>query len=71
MRETEIGLCWGTLQNARLLELIDVAGVYGFPTSVTPHMVLRTLERDLDAPALRAAARRRRRTNPGDRRHRR
>jgi sugar phosphate isomerase/epimerase len=54
MRETEIGLCWGTLQNARLPQLIDVAGAHGFPTlSVTPHMVLRTLERDLDAAALR------------------
>ena len=31
----------GHLQNARLLELIDVAGAHGFPTlSVTPHMVL-------------------------------
>ena len=54
MRHVEVGLCWGTLQNARLLELIEAAGAQGFPTlSVRPQMVLGTLERGLDAAALR------------------
>ncbi len=54
MRHVEVGLCWGTLQNARLLELIEAAGAHGFPTlSVRPQMVLGTLERGLDAAALR------------------
>ena len=54
MRHVEVGLCWGTLQKARLLELIEAAGAHGFPTlSVRPQMVLGTLERGLDAAALR------------------
>lgn len=54
MAHTEIGLCWGTLQNASLPELIDAAGAYGFPTlSVRPQMVLGALEHKLDAAALR------------------
>lgn len=36
----EIGLCWGTLQNANLIELIEAAGRHGFPTlSIRPDMV--------------------------------
>jgi sugar phosphate isomerase/epimerase len=35
-----IGLCWGTVRQASLGELIDVAGTYRFPTiSVPPHIV--------------------------------
>ena len=50
----EIGLCWGTLQNAGLLELIEVAGRYGFPTlSVRPDSVLDCLESGTSEAALR------------------
>lgn len=36
----EIGLCWGTLQQATLVELIDAAGRHGFPTlSIRPDSV--------------------------------
>ena len=35
-----IGLCWGTVRQSSLLELIDVAVAYGFPTiTVPPHIV--------------------------------
>jgi sugar phosphate isomerase/epimerase len=35
-----IGLCWGTVRQASLGELIDVAGMHRFPTiSVPPHIV--------------------------------
>ena len=35
-----VGLCWGTIRQASLLELIDVAGMHRFPTlSVPPHIV--------------------------------
>ncbi len=38
--DLEIGLCWGTLQQANLLELIEAAARHGFPTlSVRPDMV--------------------------------
>lgn len=34
-----IGLCWGSVRQASLLELIDVAAIYGFPTiTVPPHI---------------------------------
>jgi sugar phosphate isomerase/epimerase len=34
-----IGLCWGTVHQASLLELIDVAALHGFPTiTVPPHV---------------------------------
>lgn len=54
MRYIEVGLCWGTLENASLLELIEAAGAHGFSTlSVTPRMVISTLQHELDAAALR------------------
>jgi sugar phosphate isomerase/epimerase len=54
MRHIEVGLCWGTLENASLLELIEAAGAHGFSTlSVTPRMVISTLQHELDAAALR------------------
>ncbi len=35
-----VGPCWGTVRQASLLELIDVAARYGFPTiTATPHIV--------------------------------
>jgi sugar phosphate isomerase/epimerase len=35
-----IGLCWGTVRQASLIELIDVAGLRRFPTiSVPPHII--------------------------------
>jgi sugar phosphate isomerase/epimerase len=35
-----IGLCWGTVRQSSLLELIDVAVAHGFPTiTVPPHIV--------------------------------
>lgn len=34
-----IGLCWGTVRQSSLLELIDVAALHGFPTiTVPPHI---------------------------------
>jgi sugar phosphate isomerase/epimerase len=54
MRHIEVGLCWGTLENASLLELIEAAGAHGFSTlSVKPRMVISTLQHELDAAALR------------------
>jgi sugar phosphate isomerase/epimerase len=45
MDELEIGLCWGTLQRASLLELIEAAGRHGFPTlSVQPEAVISGVE---------------------------
>ena len=50
----EIGLCWGTLQNANLPELIEAAGRHGFPTlSVRPDSVLGLIESGLSEAALR------------------
>ncbi len=41
----EIGICWGTLQNADLLGLIEAAGRYGFPTlSARPVSVFAAVE---------------------------
>jgi sugar phosphate isomerase/epimerase len=35
-----IGLCWGTIRQASLLELIELAAAFGFPTlSVPPHII--------------------------------
>ena len=31
-----IGLCWGTVRQAALLEFIDVAAMHGFPTITVP-----------------------------------
>jgi sugar phosphate isomerase/epimerase len=50
----EIGLCWGTLQNASLLELIEAAGRHGFPTlSVRTDTVLTTIGEGTSEAALR------------------
>jgi len=54
MRPLEIGLCWGSLQRASLLELIEAAGRHGFPTlSVRPDAVTKALREGLSAGALR------------------
>jgi sugar phosphate isomerase/epimerase len=35
-----IGICWGTVRQSSLLELIDVAAAHGFPTiTVPPHII--------------------------------
>ena len=34
-----IGLCWGTVRQASLLEFIDVAAMHGFPTITVPPAV--------------------------------
>jgi sugar phosphate isomerase/epimerase len=45
MEDLEIGLCWGTLQKADLLELIEAAARHGFPTlSTRPVEVLAARE---------------------------
>ncbi len=50
----EIGLCWGTLQNASLTELIEAAGRHGFPTlSIRPDAVRTCLEAGTSAAGLR------------------
>jgi sugar phosphate isomerase/epimerase len=50
----EIGLCWGTLRQAGLLELIEAAGRHGFPTlSVRPDMILSVLADGMSETALR------------------
>lgn len=39
MGELEIGLCWGTVHRAGLVEMIELAARHGFPTlSVPPHI---------------------------------
>lgn len=49
----EIGLCWGTLINAGLPELIEAAARHGFPTlSVRPDSVLKLLQ-DMSEATLR------------------
>jgi sugar phosphate isomerase/epimerase len=54
MDELEIGLCWGTLQRARLAQLIETAGRHGFPTlSIRPDQVAAGLEAGLGAAELR------------------
>lgn len=54
MTQLDIGLCWGTIQQASLTDLIEVAGRHGFPTlSVRPDMVLSTIADGLSESALR------------------
>lgn len=54
IQDLEIGLCWGTLQRARLVELIETAGRHGFPTlSIRPDQVAACLEAGLSAADLR------------------
>jgi|SRR5579863_7826968 len=50
----EIGLCWGTLVQATLPELIEAAGRHGFPTlSVRPDIFLDTVAGGVTAKMLR------------------
>ncbi len=35
-----IGLCWGSVRRASLLELIEVAALHGFPTITVPPTVV-------------------------------
>ena len=50
----DIGLCWGTVRQASLLELIDVAGLHRFPTvSVPPQIVDRCLASGATVASLR------------------
>lgn len=52
--DLEIGLCWGTLQRASLIEMIEAAGRHGFPTlSVRPDMVQSAIEGGLSEAAIR------------------
>lgn len=45
MEELEIGLCWGTLLQASLVELIEIAARYDFPTlSISPYIYYASLE---------------------------
>jgi sugar phosphate isomerase/epimerase len=54
MTDLAIGLCWGTLQRASLLELIELAGRYGFATiTVRPATVLAEIDTGVGAQALR------------------
>jgi sugar phosphate isomerase/epimerase len=53
MDDLEIGLCWGTLQQANLVEMIEAAGRHGFTTlSVQPEALAATID-ELGAAALR------------------
>lgn len=54
MTTLDIGLCWGTVQQAALPELIEVAARHGFPTlSVRPDMILSTLADGMSEASLR------------------
>lgn len=45
MDDLEIGLCWGTIHRASLVDMIELAGRHGFPTiSVPPHIYFASLE---------------------------
>lgn len=49
-----IGLCWGTINQANLIEMIEAAARHGFPTiSVTPGIYHEALDAGFDAAALR------------------
>ncbi len=51
-----VGLCWGTIRQSSLLELIDTAEMHGFPTiTVPPHIV----EQYVDSGATLTSLRRR------------
>lgn len=53
-RDLKIGLCWGTLLNASLPELIEAAGRHGFPTlSIRPDTVLACIEGGVSEAGLR------------------
>ena len=49
-----IGLCWGTVRQSTLLDMIDVASTYGFPTiNVPPHVFEACLNSGTTATSLR------------------
>jgi sugar phosphate isomerase/epimerase len=53
-RAPEIGLCWGSLQNANLLELIDAAARYDFPTlTIRPDMFTLMVEQGTSGARMR------------------
>lgn len=54
MRLPPIGLCWGTINQANLIETIEAAARHGFPTiSVTPGIYHDALVAGVDAAAIR------------------
>ena len=54
MSQLEIGLCWGTVYRASMLEMIEAAGWHGFPTlSFPPALYLDCLSSGIDAKAMR------------------
>src|SRR5262249_44248237 len=54
MMQPEIGLCWGTVSPATLVETIDAAARNGFPTiTVDPVLYYASLDAGLDAAGLR------------------
>jgi len=45
MENPEIGLCWGTINRASLVETIDLAARHGFPTiAISPHVYADSLD---------------------------
>lgn len=58
MTQLEIGICWGTLQQASVLEMIEAAGRHGFPTiTLMPEQVIATMASGVSAAQLRARLR--------------
>jgi sugar phosphate isomerase/epimerase len=54
MAAPEIGLAWGTVHQADLIETIELAARHGFPTlQIPPDIYLDCLKADIDAKALR------------------
>src|SRR5690349_19682835 len=54
MGDIEIGLAWGTVHRAGLVEMIELAGRHGFPTiEVPPHIYYAAREAGLTDQALR------------------
>lgn len=54
MEPRPIGLCWGTVNQATLAQMIEAAARYGFPTiSFAPNLYDEALDLGIDPPALR------------------
>jgi sugar phosphate isomerase/epimerase len=54
MKLPDIGLCWGTINQANLIEMIEAAARHGFPTiSFAPNLYHDALEAGFDRAALR------------------
>ena len=54
MNRPDIGLCWGTVHQTTLVECIELAGRFGFPTiSITPDIYLAALENGESANQIR------------------